>query len=101
MVDFGTIYPDEEAIKLAFERSMSVINEELQNLRDVFKRLMDGNCYINSEQCAQIFHCKISEIPSVLPKYRANKALGGNGYLYKLSEIMDFIEERRIPKKQN
>lgn len=101
MVDFGSIYPDEEEIKLAFDRSMSVINEELQNLRDILKRLMNGNCYIDSEQCAQVFHCKISEIPVGLPKYRANKPLGGNGYLYKLSEIMNFIEERRIPKKQN
>jgi hypothetical protein len=99
MVDFGSVYPDEEDIKLAVERSISVIQEELQNLRDINKRLMEGHSYIDADKCAEILHCKVSEIPSALPYYRASR-VGNAGVLYKLSEVIDFIEERRIPKNK-
>ena len=63
----------------------------------------DGSEYIpaekvqeTAEKCAEIFHCGTNEIPAALPKYRGSR----QGYLYKLSEIYNFIEERRIPKKQ-
>lgn len=98
MVDFGSIYPDEEDIKLAFDRSHSIILEELQNLKDILKRVMDGNTYVDRTKCAEILHCKESEIPASLAYYRASR-VGSAGILYKLSEIYDFIEERRVPRK--
>lgn len=98
MVDFGTVYPDEEDIKLAVERSVSIIQEELQNLRDINKRLIEGRSYIDADKCAEILHCKVAEIPSALPYYRASR-VSTKGILYKLSEVIDFIEERRIPRK--
>lgn len=98
MVEFNSVYPDEEDIKIAFERSVSIIQEEIQNLRDINKRLMENHTYIDANKCAEILHCKVSEIPSGLPYYRASR-VSTKGILYKLSEVIDFIEERRIPRK--
>ncbi len=98
MVEFNSIYPDEEDIKLAYERSYSVILDELQNLKDILKRVMDGHTYVDKTKCAEILHCKESEIPAGLAYYRASR-VGSAGIIYKLSEIYDFIEERRVPKK--
>ena len=98
MIDLGSVYPDEEDIKLAFERSMAIINDEIQNLREINKRLLEGRTYVDQEKCAEILHCKKSEIPQALPYYRASRT-GSGGILYKLSEIYEFIEERRVPKK--
>lgn len=98
MVDLGSIYPDEEDIKLAFERSMAIILDELQNLKDINRRLIEGNCYIDADKCAEILHCSVKEIPAALPYYRASR-VGNAGVLYKLSELKTFIEERRVPKK--
>ena len=97
-VDFGVLYPDEEDIKLAFDRSYSIILDELQNLKDILKRVMDGHTYVDKTKCAEILHCKENEIPASLAYYRASR-VGNAGVLYKLSEIYDFIEERRVPKK--
>ena len=99
MIDFGTLYPDEEDIKLAFERSMSIILDELQNLKDINKRLIEGKSFVDEDKCAEILHCKVSEIPSALPYYRISR-VASKGTVYKLSEIYDFIEERRVPRKQ-
>ena len=94
MLDLGSVYPDEEDIKLAFERSMSIILDELQNLKDINKRLLEGRTYVDEDKCAEILHCSVKEIPAALPYYRASRT-GSKGVLYKLSEIYEFIEERR------
>ena len=99
MIDFGTLYPDEEDIKLAFERSISIIQEEMQNLRDINKRLIEGKSYVDEDKCADILHCSVASIPASLPYYRISRT-GSKGTVYKLSEIYDFIEERRVPRKQ-
>lgn len=96
MVDFGAMFPDEEDVKLAFDRSMAIIEEELQNLREILKRSLEGKTFVNEDKCAEILHCSTDSIPQALPKYRPSR----QGYLYKVSEIYDFIEERRIPRKQ-
>lgn len=98
MVDYGAVYPDEEDIQLAFDRSMSIINEELQNLKEIMKRVMDGKTFVTEDKCAEILHCTVKNIPQALPYYRASRT-GSSGVLYKLSEIYDFIEERRVPRK--
>lgn len=98
MVDFNSLYPDEEDIKLAFDRSYSIILDELQNVKDILKRVMDGNTYVDRTKCAEILHCKENEIPAALPYYRCSR-VGNAGIIYKLSELYDFIEERRVPKK--
>ena len=98
MIDFGTLYPDEEDIKLAFNRSMSIILDELQNLKDINKRLIEGHSYVDADKCAEILRCKVSEIPQSLAYYRISRT-GNKGTVYKLSEIYEFIEERRIPRK--
>lgn len=99
MLDLGSVYPDEEDIKLAFERSMSIVLDELQNLKEINKRLIEGRTYVDEDKCAEILHCSVKEIPAALPYYRASR-VASKGVLYKLSEIYDFIEERRVPKKQ-
>ena len=99
MIDFGTLYPDEEDIKLAFERSISIIQSEMQNLRDINKRLIEGKSYVDEDKCAEILHCKVSEIPQALPYHRISRT-ASKGTVYKLSDIYDFIEERRVPRKQ-
>ena len=96
-VDFGTVYPDEEDIKLAFERSYSLVQEELQNLRDIIKRVMNGKSFVDEEKCAEILHCTVKNIPQGLPYYRISRT-GSKGTVYKLSEIYDFIEARRVPR---
>lgn len=98
MIDFGTSYPDEEDIKLAFDRSMAIINEELQTLRDIIKRLLEGHSYVDADKCAEILHCTVESIPASLPYYRISR-VGNKGTVYKLSEIHEFIEERRVPRK--
>ena len=98
MLDFGSVYPDEEDIKLAFERSMSIILEEIQNLKDINKRILEGRTYVDEEKCAEILHCSVKSIPSVLPYYRISRT-GSKGTVYKLSEIYEFIEEHRVPRK--
>ena len=48
------------------------------------------------ESFMQFYHLTEEQGDAALAKYRGSR----QGYLYKLSEIYDFIEERRIPKKQ-
>lgn len=98
MVEFNSIYPDEEDIKLAFDRAMSLRREADRDIEDIFNRLIRGHTYIDKDECARVLHCKASEIPAALPYYRASRT-GNAGVLYKLSEVYDFIEERRVPKK--
>lgn len=98
MVDYGAVYPDEEDIQLAFDRSMSIILSEIQNLKEINKRLLEGKTFVDEEKCAEILHCSVNAIPAALPYYRASR-VGSKGVLYKLCEIYDFIEERRVPKK--
>lgn len=98
MLDLGSVYPDEEDIKLAFDRSKAIILDELQNLTEINKRLIEGRTYIDADKCAEILHCKVSEIPTALPYYRASRT-GNKGMLYKISEVYEFIEERRVPRK--
>lgn len=99
MVDFGVLYPDEEDITLAFDRSYSIIQEELQNLREILKRTLEGKTFVDKDKCAEILHCSVSEIPAAIPYYRTSR-VANKGILYKLSEIYAFIEERRIPKNK-
>ena len=98
-VDYGAMYPDEEDIKLAFDRSYSIIQTELQNLKEILNRTIEGKTFVTADRCAEILHCNKNDIPSALPYYRASR-VGSAGVLYKLSEIYNFIEERRIPKKE-
>ena len=98
MVDFGAMYPDEEDIKLAFDRSYSIVLQELQNLKEILNRTIEGKTFVTEDRCAEILHCKKNEIPQALPYYRASR-VSSAGTLYKLSEIYNFIEERRVPKK--
>ena len=98
-VDFGAIYPDEEDIKLAFDRSYSIILEELQNVKEILKRTLDGKTFVDETKCAEILHCSVKDIPASLAYYRASRT-GSSGILYKLSEIYEFIEERRVPRNK-
>ena len=98
-VDYGAMYPDEEDIKLAFDRSMSILLSEIQNLQEINRRLLEGKTFVDEEKCAEILHCSVSSIPAGLPYYRASRT-GSKGVLYKLCEIYDFIEERRVPRKE-
>ena len=99
MVDYNALYPDEEDISLAFDRSFSTIQEELQNLREILKRSLECKTFVDEKRCAEILHCSVKEIPASLAYYRASRT-GSAGVLYKLSEIYEFIEERRVPRNK-
>ena len=96
MRELNSIYPDEEDLADAFNREMSTLQESINNLNDLFRRLINANTYVDEDGVSAILHCKKTEIPQALPRYRASR----RSYLYNLKEIRDFIEERRIPKRK-
>lgn len=91
-LDLGKLYPEGEDIQLAFNRSMSIIREEMTNLEWLMKKMLEGSTYISEEEVAKMFRCKVSEIPSLLVRYRPSKQI----YLYKVKDVIDFIEARKL-----
>lgn len=96
MLEINSTYPELEDITLCFERTMAQIRDNLTDMELLFKRIINNQVFISDEECAQILRCKKSEIPAVLPKYRPSRTY----YVYKLSEVIEFVNSKRIPKKQ-
>lgn len=92
MLELNTSYPDKEDIELAKERCFASIRDSITDLELLFKRIIEGNIYLDDEETAKLLHCKKNEIPQRLVRYRASRV----GYLYKLSEIYEFINSKRI-----
>lgn len=95
MLEINAIYPDEEDLTEAFNREMAVLRTTVGNLETLFKRILENQKFVDEEVVAQLLHCKIDEIPMKLIKYRPSRA----GYVYKLSEVYEFIESKKIGGK--
>lgn len=94
-MDLGSQYPDSEDIREAFDREFGTLMSAVSNIQFLFKRIMEGQTYLDDNEVAQLLHCKPNEIPVAIPKYRGSR----QGYLYKRQEIEDFLESKRIPKR--
>ena len=49
MLELNSIYPDEEDLADAFNREMSTLQESLNNLNDLFRRLINANTYVDED----------------------------------------------------
>lgn len=95
MIEIGSTYPDTEDILLAVNRSISQAREAINDLEQLINRILEGKTYISDEEVAKIFHCDVDEIPAKLIKYRP---VAKRGYVYKVSDVYEFIEKRAIGK---
>lgn len=73
MLDLNSRRPDQEDLTLAFNRCMSSIRDNLADLEILFKLIFDGNTYLDEEETATLLHCKKTEIPQRLVRYRASR----------------------------
>lgn len=96
-MDLGAMYPDKEDLQIAFDREFAVLRESLGNVEQLFKRILESKQFLDDKETAQLLHCSVSEIPMAIPRYRGSRA----GYLYRLDEIYEFLESKRVPKRQN
>lgn len=99
MLELNSIYPDEEDLKEAFNREMATIQEGIQNLNELFRKMLGKNTYVTDEYVAQLLHLSVDDIPVKIPKYKVSRV--GVGYLYKLSEVVDFIESKRTVRERS
>lgn len=97
MLELNSIYPDEEDLKEAFNREMATMNESIQNINELFKRMFSMNTFVTDEFVANLLHTTVSDIPVKIPKYRVSRV---GGYIYKLSEVYEFIESKRTVRNQ-
>lgn len=97
MLDLNSMYPDSEDLTEAFNREFATLRDSLSNIEQLFKRVLQGKTFLDDEELAELLHCKVSEIPQSIPRYRGSRA----GYLYRVDEILEFLEGKRIPKRQN
>lgn len=95
MLELDSTYPDQEDITIEFNRLVSSIRDNLTDLEILFKKIFEGKTFIDEDEVAKILRCKVEELPQKLPKYRPSR----NTYLYKVSELFEFIEERKLGGK--
>lgn len=95
MIDLNTEYPDKESIMEAFDRVTSRLRNDLLDLEFLFKRIIDGRTYISTEDAAKLLCCNSDELPTKLPKYHV-----GRNYLYKISDVIEFVESRKLGGKK-
>jgi hypothetical protein len=96
MIEINSTYPEVEDLTLAANRCLSQAREAVSDLEQLVKRVLEGRFYITDEECAEILRCKVSEIPARLTKYRP---VAKRGYVYKVSDVFEFIESKRIGGK--
>ena len=99
MLELNSIYPDEEELKEAFNREMATLQESVQNLTELFKRMLSKNTYVTDQFVADLLHVSIDNIPVKIPKYKVSKTTVN--YLYKLSEVEKFIESKRTVRERS
>lgn len=95
MLEINAIYPDEEDLLEAFNREMAILRSTVANVETLFKRILENKKFVDENTTAEILHCKVDEIPARLTKYRPSRA----SYVYKLADIYDFIESKKIKGK--
>lgn len=96
MLELESTYPEQEDLQLALNRCMSTIRDSLSDLELLFKTIIEGRTYIPDEDVAKLLHCGVKEIPQRLPRFRVNHV---GGYLYKVADVYQFIESKRIGGK--
>lgn len=89
--------PTQEDFLDGIARCNALIQTALGDIQYLAKRFSDGNYYMTSEQTADYLKCAVSDIPA-MPKYRASWC---RGYLYKKSEVDDFIASKAVGKKKS
>ena len=95
MIELNSEYPDKESIKDGFTRIMANIREDLSDMELLMRRVIDGRTYMTKEEVAAMLKCGEDELPQKLVKYHV-----GRNYLYKLSDIFEFVESRRLGGKK-
>lgn len=95
MLEINAIYPEEEDYIEALNREMALLRNSVSNLENLFNRILENQKFIDDKTVAEILHCKIDEIPARLTKYRPSRA----GYVYKLADVYEFIESKKIKGK--
>jgi hypothetical protein len=96
MIELNSTYPEVEDLTLAINRCLSQAREAINDLEQVAKRIVENRFYITDEECADILRCEVSEIPARLTRYRP---VAKRGYVYKVSDVIEFIESKRIGGK--
>lgn len=95
MTDLNTEYPDKESIQEAFDRITARLRNDIMDMELLFKRIIDGRTYISIEDASALLRCSSDELPNKLPKYHV-----GRNYLYKVSDIIEFVESRKVGGKK-
>lgn len=90
-------YPTQEDFLDGIARCNTLIQTALGDIQYLAKRFSDGNYYMTEDQVADYMKCTVDEIPK-MPKYRA---VWSRGYIYKKSEVDDFIESKAVGKKKS
>lgn len=89
-------YPTQEDFLDGIARCVALVQTTLGDIQYLSKRFSDGNYFMTAEQVADYLKCSVDDIPT-MPKYRASWA---RGYIYKKSEVDDFIETKAVGKKK-
>lgn len=94
MIDIKSEYPVVEDFLSGIQRCTTQINEALGDIQYLCKRFTDGNFFITSEQVAQLLKCDVESIPP----FRRYRGVSNRGYIYKYSDVMDWMEKRVVGK---
>lgn len=95
MLDIETDYPTTEDFLQGCARCTAQIRESLCDLEYLVKKFATGDYYMTEEDVAKMLRCEVEQIPSM----RRYRAVYGRKYLYKKSEVEDFIQKRAIGGK--
>ena len=95
MINLNTEYPEKEDIEEARDRIFARLREDINDLELLFKRIIDGRSYLSKDEVAMMLRCTEDELPKALPKYQA-----GRNYIYKVADVVEFIESRRLGGKK-
>ena len=93
MINLDSMYPDSEELLDAYNREMAVIKSSMDNLEQLFKRILQNQQFISDKEVAEILHCSVNSIPQKLVRYRPSKV---GCYLYKMADVLAFIESKKI-----
>lgn len=89
-------YPSQEDFLDGISRCVAQVQEALGDIQYLSRRFSDGNYFMTAEQVADYLKCSVDEIPS-MQRYRA---VWSRGYIYKKSDVDDFIETKAVGKKK-
>lgn len=94
MLDLDIQCPETEDIEEAINRCFASIRDNIADIEMLVKRLASNQTFITSEKAAQILHCAENAIPDRVIRYHV-----GRNYLYKVKDIYDYIELKKVGGK--